>query len=318
MKKILFLLAAVSLTLTSCLKEDETYKRYQPVMPGMQIFDGAITQQRIASQPLDQMMRLAVLLAEADVQEKGIEDLPTMTVKDGEKTLIVQDQLFRRKTTISKTESGDYTLVLEPESSGYYTSVGTITIKTNGVPLLENTDSEHPWEVILPAGFIVRKSANYSPTGFQDVLLEGKALIYRLGGFYSLQIQNMKAYVKETSSVYSDWNGLFELTPPTGGESLAFSTCMNKKFKLDGVASGQTCIPFNGQTGAEMSYEVKNGIYFGPLQCVDGTEIAQLTGYNDYDASSYPASKVEMIWKLSSDERSYSRTINYNGYSVVD
>ena len=85
MKKVLFVAAvAMSLIFSGCIKEDSTYKKLQPVQPGVNIYQGAMNQNFVAMQQANIGMRLALLLGEAKKQGKvEVEDLDNLVVDKG-------------------------------------------------------------------------------------------------------------------------------------------------------------------------------------------------------------------------------------------
>ena len=74
MKKVLFVAAvAMSLVFSGCMKEDDTYKKLKPVQPGLNIYTGAMNQNIVSMQQANFGLRLAMLVAEADKQQKTID-----------------------------------------------------------------------------------------------------------------------------------------------------------------------------------------------------------------------------------------------------
>ena len=53
-----------ALALSSCVKENDSYKDLLPVQPGMNIYNCATTQNRVAMQAANAGMRVAILAAE--------------------------------------------------------------------------------------------------------------------------------------------------------------------------------------------------------------------------------------------------------------
>ena len=76
MKKVLFVAAvAMSLVFSGCMKEDDTYKKLKPVQPGLNIYTGAMNQNIVSMQQANFGLRLAMLVAEADKQQKTIDEV---------------------------------------------------------------------------------------------------------------------------------------------------------------------------------------------------------------------------------------------------
>lgn len=319
MKKLLFVLAAASLTLSSCLKEDNSYKRRLPVAPGEQIYERARIQNNIAMQPADVAMRLAILLAEAEKQKDPVSgetpELTKVVVKD----VNVYERFFGKPsiggTKIEKLENGDYKLTFDPKvMDTYYKCKGTMTISTNDTPLLSETAGK-PWSLKLDPGFQVLIYMNGGGSNSQSVDLEAMSIeLFKNGEVYTIRNRGLVASFTD-SKIKSDWSGIFELTPPTGGEGLAYSDVTDKMFTLNGSSSGDTAFTVDGSTSARMEYQVSNGLFKTYYQILGGTETCKL--YNG-DLSVFPSPDVIYEWSLSDDGKRLTRTIRYNGYEVTD
>lgn len=318
MKKLLFVLAAASLTLSSCLKEDNSYKKRLPLLPGEQIYERARIQNNIAMQPANAAMRLAILVAEAekqkDPQTGEVPELTKVTVKD----VNVYDRLFGKSgtggTLIEKQDNGDYKLKFDPQTMDtYYKCKGTMTIATNGAPLLSDVDSK--WTVTLDPGFQVLIYMTGGGASYQPVNLEAMSIeLFKSGEIYAIRNRNLVASFTD-SKIKSNWSGVFELTPPQGGEVLAYSDITNKMFTFNGSSSGETAFTVDNTTSAQMDYIVRDGLFNTYYQILGGTETCKL--YNG-DPIAFPSPDVTCEWSLSEDGRQLSRTIRYNGYEATD
>lgn len=320
MKKLLFVLAVASLTLSSCLKEDNSYKKRLPVQPGEQIYERARLQNNIAMQPADVVMRLAILLAEAEKQKDPatgeVPELTKVTVKD----VNIYNRFFGNAsaaggTVIEKLDNGDYKLTFDPRvMDTYYKCKGTMTVKTNGAPLLSDAVGKQ-WSVTLDPGFQVLIYMNGGGVSYQPVNLEAMTIeLFRNGDVYAIRNRNLVASFQD-AKIKSNWSGTFELTPPQGGIGLAFSDIVDKMFALNGSSSGDTAFTIDGTTSARMEYDVKEGLFRTYYQILGGTETCTLYGA---DISTFPSPEVKYVWSLSDDGKRLTRTIYYAGYEVTD
>ena len=311
MKKLLFLLMAATLTLSSCIKEDESYKKTIPVQPGIRIRNYVSAQNYISMQPINMAIRLAILAAEAEKQHKEGEpelDLTKVMVKN----VNIFNELFPSKTTLTKLDNGDYQLTFKVETvTAAYPCEGTMTVRRNGVPQLYDTTGEAGWTVQLGDDFSVLMSGT---NGYQRVFLSSGqfGLYYNGSGSYALDIKGVQAYY-EKSEIKSAWSGEFELTPDADGVKLAASDCMGKVFEYTGSASGPSCYTFNGKEPVSMSYDIEKLTYVQFASIRTGEETCALVG--EYDTSLFPAPNVEVEW-LYSGGRS-SQIVQYNGSTVT-
>lgn len=309
MKKLLFLLAAVSLMLTSCLKENHVDKHYQRVVPGLQIAAWGRMQNIISMQPVDAAMRLALLLAEAEKQKDPSTgewpDLKQIKV-DGKN---VFNQLFDNHTTIEKQENGDYRITFDPQVfDGYYKSKGALTVKTRDLQLSETSGGpDASWSVLLDPEF---KVLVYSSPGYETFDLSGRGITLSnyATSVYQLTFDNMAAG-SANSNLRSDWTGSFKLTAPEGGQGLAFSDCAGKLFGFDGSADGKSFVALDAVSTAGMTYEARNGRYATYVQMLDGTEASSLVG----TYPGFPSSSVTVDWTLGEGGRLLTQTVHYNG-----
>ena len=74
MNRIFATLTLAALALSSCIKENDSYKDLLPVQPGMNIYSYVTTQDRVAMQAANAGMRVAVLAAEVAKQRGNAEE----------------------------------------------------------------------------------------------------------------------------------------------------------------------------------------------------------------------------------------------------
>ncbi len=313
MKKTIFSFALLAVALFSgCVKNDNSYKELQPVLPGMYIYSNAVSQNDLALLPANAGMRFAVLLAEAEKQGKAVTE-----VTDSENHLL-QSSLFG--VSLSKIEeateengltAGDYLLTFRPEESfwGTFCLGGKLIVRTGGRSL--GADNAVSWEIVPESGFVVNV---LSQAGTQAIeFTEGTTFLSSLGdGSYEVALQNIRANFSEVSYA-SDWTGSFLLRPEA--PSLAYSDCHGKKFAVEGSFSGDTIFSFNmDNMPTRMSYSLSNGVYYSAGAAYTGRVTCRLTGYGDYPVATYPSPTVEVEWSMD-DAGRLSRVITYNGYT---
>lgn len=303
MKKTLFLLATLSLALTGCFKEDESYKKMKPVQPGLDIYNAGSTQNTFSMQPTEAALRLAMLLAEA----KDEEDFSKVIYNNKN----VKNELFGLNTKVEKQESGDYKITymsgVQLPGGGFFD--GSLLVRLNGTLQLSETTIDKRWTVILD-DFKIHVPGSY---GTQIVnVKQGTATLYNNGdGGYMLTIGSSVINIEPTT-FNSDWTGAFTLIPPD--ESLAYSLCTGKEFKASGSANGPTFYTFNGQTTVSVRYTLEEGLFQGSSQILGGTEKASLTGYGDYSPEFYPSRDVSVEWMVEGKKLIWE--ITYNGITV--
>lgn len=299
-----------ALALSSCVKENDSYKDLLPVQPGMNIYNCAATQNRVAMQAANAGMRVAILAAEvAKQQAEAGEDAAEITLEnvktsDGR----VLSLLFNSTTQIEEVADG-YELTFKKDSKmpdDFYWE-GSLLIETGGAPQLT---SGAVWSVQIQPDF---KLYEYSYNGEAQINLEGgtTSIVANQDGSCTIQFSHIALSVEESESGASDWSSTstgFVIRPADENVTLAYSSCKGKVFEVSGAASGDSF--YSNQFGTDplgLSYSVSEASYIG-LQIVNGTEEAELTSPLDYDTSSYPASDVRCIW-TNGQYRIY-----YNGY----
>lgn len=303
MKKILFLLTTLSLTLTGCFKNDGSAERLEPVRPGLDIYSASANQNTFSMQPAEAGFRLAMLLAEA----KGEEDFSKVMYENRN----VKNLLFGQETKVEKLEDGDYKITYTPgvQLPGGRFFEGSLLVHLKGTSQLSETTIDTRWTV-TPDKFKIQVPGNY---GMQIVNVQRATttLFRNEDDTYTLTVGGSVINVEPTDFA-SDWLATFVLTPPD--ESLAYSLCTKKKFKASGTASGRTFYTFNGSTTVALSYALEEGTYEGSSQILSGTERASLAGYGDYDPQFYPARDVKVVWWVEGNKLLWE--ISYNGATV--
>lgn len=315
MKKILLMAAAAATLLSSCVSNDDNgWDELQPVIPGLQIYDYASVQNRIAMQPVDMALRLAILEAEADKQEAATGTRPAL-----EQIRVGATQLFEaffgqnNGTTIEMTPEG-YKLSFDPRTiTTYYMCKGTMTVKTGGKRLSEST-SGTPWTIELAPGFQILLASS-GAQGYQTVdMTAGTFSIGRLGSLYEIRMNNV-AVSQSGKSISSDWNGSYTLTVPQDGETLAGSDVVGKTFTLDGSARGTSLFSLDNATALDLSYEVEKGVYATPYQIQGGKETCRLLNASLF-IETFPSPLVTISWQLYGNY-TLRQTIEYNGHTVT-
>lgn len=315
MNKLFATIALAALAFTSCIKEDNSWKERQPVLPGISIYETTMSQNTLAMQPANAGMRLAILLAEADKQGLDLAEADLKNVKV--ESTLVQEALFGSGTKITRQTDGNYLITYNEDSrlpGGIYMS-GSILVKTNGsVVLIEAITNA--WTVEMQDLKLYATDVN----GYRQTYLleDGQTSLRPNGdGSYSINVMGFRAQMKlvnsEVSAPYSSWSGNFTLTAEDS--SLAYSLCAGKNFKVFGSASGPTIYSTaqSGGDGVGMGYELENGIYRG-LVIVSGTQECRFTSYFEYDTTQFPASSVRYEWTFNEAANTYSYKIYYNNY----
>ena len=300
-----------ALTLSGCIKENDSYKELQQVYPGMNIYSLACTQNRIAMLPANAGMRVAILAAEvAKQQDEAAEGAGEVTVADVKyNNQSVLSALFGNNTEIEEVADG-YELTFDKSdrmSDGFYWE-GTLLIETGGAPQLTEGAV---WNITLQPGF---KLYNYSAyTGEEQVNMEGgtTSIIGNQDGSCTIRLSGIAVSVEGNKSGASSWstslNG-FVVRPSGEDVTLAYSSCKGKTFDVSGSASGPSLYANgSGTSPLSMSYSVEEGVFLG-LQIINGTEECEFTSLFDYDMSAYPDPSVRYVW-TSGQSRIY-----YNGY----
>lgn len=312
MKKILMMAAAAATLLTSCMNSDNGNSELEPVIPGLQIYDYATVQNRIAMQPVDMAMRLAVLEAEADKQEAATGTRPELEAVRVNGTRLY-DSLFgqNNETKIESVPEG-YRITFNPSViNSYYMCKGVMTVKTGGVPLSESTT---PWTVELDHDFQVLLATSGAQS-YQAVDMSADEFsIGRIGSLYQITMRGVET-AQSGKSIRSDWSGSFTLKAPEGGEKLAWSDFSGKVFTIQGSARGASLFSLDNATSLEFSYEVEEGEYVSSSQIQGGKETCRLLN-GALLTETFPSPVVTITWTLVGNYR-LQQTIVYNGLTVT-
>lgn len=301
MNKLIATIALAALAFTSCIKENDTWKEMRPVQPGIIIYNDVVSQNNIASLPAVTAMRMAMLLAESDIQ--GKDDFLEVTY---EKTSL-KNRLLGTSPKIEKLDGGDYLFTYTDgmQSPDGYIYSGKLLIQTHGKSRLAETDYSTPWSIQL-SDFKVTIGNDDRQTS----ILFNSGLIYLYGssGYYTIRLENIDANL-EGRSLHSNWNGSFNICPED--ISLAYSLCSGKDFKIDGSANGSSFLGIDDDTSADFKYEISDGIFrnFGIIR--SGTEDCTLVNYYE---TNFLDGDVKVEWTLSEDGSKQYQTIHYNGY----
>lgn len=296
-----------ALALSSCVKENDSYKDLLPVQPGMNIYNCATTQNRVAMQAANAGMRVAILAAEVAKQRAaGDEEVTVETVKSSNNVLIYKT-LFNSSTTIETVEEG-YKLTFNKNypMPDYFYLEGSLLIRTNGAS--ELTEGA-VWNVEMQDDFKLYSYSSYGGSESQVNMQGGTTTITaNAGGSCTIRIANIAASIENGKSGASNWSGSFVVRPADESVTLAYSSCKGKTFDVEGSAAGASLYAnIYGTEPLNLSYSVSEGQYVG-LQIVDGTEEAKFTSPLDYDTATYPASDVRCVWGNG------QYRIYYNGY----
>ncbi len=316
MKKTLLWLAALPLLCLSCVENDTSFKEYQRVAKGVGIYSMASSQNRMALQPVDMALRLAILDAEAEAQrnpQTGVRPALTAVTVDHENIF----QLFfgrNDRTTLETMADGQYKLTfarpMQVEES--VMCRGSIVVSTGG-KLLAETDASSPWTVTLGSDFrvLVYSGGDYDIWTEASLTARTMAIHRADAATYRITVLGAAASFEAGSVFVSDWDAHFDLTPPTGAEGLAFSKIEDRTFGFAGQASGPSAYTIDNATPVVLDYRLTDGRYYSSQQIVGGKEEASFEGTNP----NYPSNEVSIEWALSSQGRYLVQTIRYNGYT---
>ncbi|WP_308503038.1 hypothetical protein [uncultured Alistipes sp.] len=315
MNKILATLMLAALALSSCIKEDDSYKDLLPVQPGQYIYTYVTTQDRVAMQAANVGMRVAVLAAEVAKQRAdGDQDVNVSNVTYYSQKIL--GRLFNAGAKIEEVEEG-YKLTFDKnyQMPDYFYAAGSVLVRTNGSPeLLDGVT----WQVEMQPDFKLYSYSSYGGAESQVNMLGGTTtLTGNADGSYTIRISNIASSVEGNEWGASDWSSSaegFTVRPDDENVTLAYSSCTGKAFKVEGSASGTSIYGnINGTAPLRMSYNVTDGLYIG-AQIVSGTQVCKFTSPLDYDTSAYPAPDVRVVYSFDSSSRRYSYKIYYNGY----
>ena len=315
MNRIFATLTLAALALSSCIKENDSYKDLLPVQPGQYIYSYVTTQDRVAMQAANAGMRVAVLAAEVAKQrgnaEEEAEEVTVANVKYNNRSVL--SLLFNSGTKIEEVEQG-YKLTFNKSyqmPDGFYLE-GSLLVETGDKPELADGAV---WSVVMQSDFKLYSSSYSGET--QINMNGGSTRIADNGdGSYTIQISNIAAAIEGSNSGASDWSSMtgFTVRPSDDEVTLAYSSCVGKAFEVNGSASGYSIYSnMYGSSPLQMSYRVSDGLYIG-MQIVSGTQECEFSSPFDYDTSAYPAPDVRYVYSFDEASRRYSFRIYYNGY----
>ena len=315
MNRIFATLTLAALALSSCIKENDSYKDLLPVQPGQYIYSYVTTQDRVAMQAANAGMRVAVLAAEVAEQrqnaEEGAEEITVANVKYESRSVV--SLLFSSGTTIEEVEQG-YKLTFNKTyqmPDGFYLE-GSLLVETGGKSELADGAV---WNVVMQPDFRLY-SSSYSGETRIDMKGGSTTLTANADGSCTIQISNIAAAIEGSNSGASDWSSMtgFTVRPADDEVTLAYSSCVGKAFEVNGSASGYSIYSnMYGSSPLQMSYSVSDGLYIG-TQIVSGTQECEFSSPFDYDTSAYPAPDVRYVYSFDEASRRYSFKIYYNGY----
>lgn len=305
-KLILIFAAAASVTLTSCLNDDNNEpSKFEPVNAGILIYNAAGTTNQMALQNADIGIRMGMFLAEAKKQG-AIDNLGNIQV---DKIGNVKNYLFggSPRTEIKKTDNG-YDIVYS-DSRGIkddYIRKGTYRLYTNGVDQLSDASQETPWEISFEGS---NPYIQYIYDSYPIHYKGGMTKIYNTGNnIYRIDLAGIICYIQPDFK--SNWSGSFTWQP--GGENLAISANIGKTSKYAGSGHGESFYSFNTSNAASMSYTMADGRMSGYRRVAEGKETCRLNSTSDYNPLEFPSPQVTVTW--SNDGNTY--TISYNGHEV--
>lgn len=306
MKKVLFVAAvAMSLVFSGCMKEDDTYKKLKPVQPGLNIYTGAMNQNIVSMQQADFGMRLAMLVAEADKQQKTIDEVTV-----GSSSTLLKRQLMGNAKVESTTDGYKITFDSDYADIDSYVRKGVLLVDTNDAPLLSGATESKPWIVT----FEDKLTMGYSGGDMQAITLTGgSTTLYFVesASAYGIGLAAQQSYVGKTEDLTSNWNGKFTVKPEN--VNFTYTDCAGKKFMVNGTASGRTFNTYDGVSATSMSFRMTNGEYYSTSRLYGGKIEASLG--DGYNPSLYPAKDV--IVEFSVDGTRLRQTITYNGHVVT-
>lgn len=322
--KFLFLTAFAAVSLVSCLDDDDnggSVDPYANIRPGLSIYNAAVIQNSMATDPAAAAVRLAMLLDEAAAQEKAIDDL-TVVLSQVEYSL--KDLLFGSGTMIGESEEtpGDYRvqfIASSPAVLDAYRRDGAYLIHTGGVSLAAAT-ADNPWSAELASGGMYITGKQSSSSSYR--LTGGKTQLWRQdNGEYRIELEGMAVSFSLAPQFVSDWSGTFCWSPSTESDNLTFQDHSEDSFSLYGEAQGGTLYALNNLTSTRMSYLVSEStplvyqphLTLSATKPTGGVETARLTDPSDYSETDYPSPTVQAGYTVS--ERVIYTTIFYNGVS---
>ena len=298
MKKVLFVAAvAMSLVFSGCMKEDDTYKKLKPVQPGLNIYTGAMNQNIVSMQQANFGLRLAMLVAEADKQQKTIDEVTV-----GSSNTLLKRQLLGNAKV--ETTANGYKITFDADYADLDTYVrkGTLLINTNETALLKDATESKPWTVT----FEDKLTMGYSGGDMQAITLTGgltKLYFVESSGAYGIGLEAQQSYVGKTEELTSNWNGKFTVKPEN--VNFTYTDCAGKKFMLNGTATGRTFNTYDGISATTMSLRMTNGEYYSSSALYGGKIEASLG--DGYNPSLYPSKDVIVEITLEGTRRRFRK-----------
>lgn len=297
MKRIFATLMLAALALSSCVKENDSYKDWLPVQPGQYIYTYVMTQDRVAMQAADAGMRVAVMAAEVAKQRAaGDDEVTVATVKYNNQLLL--SALFNSGTKIAETADG-YMLTFSKEylmPDGFHLE-GSLLVRTGGAAELANGAE---WSVEMQSDFKLYSDSAYGSVQSQVNMYGGTTTLKdNQDGSWTIRLSGIAAEVDGNnigSSYWSTSDEGFVIRPEDEDVTLAYSSCHGETFVVNGSASGLSIYAnMSGSRPLSMSYTVTDGLFVG-LQIIGGTQECGFTSTADYDTTVYPAPDVRVEW----------------------
>lgn len=297
MKRIFATLMLAALALSSCVKENDSYKDWLPVQPGQYIYTYVMTQDRVAMQAANAGMRVAVMAAEVAKQRAAGDDEVTIgTVKYNGRPLL--SALFNSGTKIEETDDG-YMLTFSKDylmPDGFHLE-GSLLVRTGGAAELANGAE---WSVEMQPDFKLYSDSAYGSVQSQVNMYGGTTtLTDNQDGSYTIRLSGIAAEVDGSDVGSSNWSTSdegFVLRPEDEKVTLAYSSCHGETFRINGSASGLSIYANMSESRPlSMSYTVTDGLFVG-LRIIGGTQECEFTSTSDYDTAVYPAPDVRVEW----------------------
>lgn len=297
MKRIFATLMLAALALSSCVKENDSYKDWLPVQPGQYIYTYVMTQDRVAMQAANAGMRVAVMAAEVAKQRAAGEDEVTIgTVKYNNQLLL--SALFNSGTKIEETDDGYMLTFLKDYlmPDGFHLG-GSLLVRTGGAAELANGAE---WSVEMQPDFKLYSDSAYGSVQSQVNMYGGTTTLKdNQDGSYTIRLTGIAAAVDGSdvgSSYWSTSDEGFVLRPEDEKVTLAYSSCHGETFLINGSASGLSIYANMSESRPlSMSYTVTDGLFVG-MRIIGGTQECEFTSTSDYDTAVYPAPDVRVEW----------------------
>ena len=324
MRNLFYILAASALALLAgCNSSNSNYvDPYASVRPGITIYNAAATQNRVALDPAAVAVRLAMLLDEAEEQQK---DISEVSVSYKNSTYKLKNLLFGAGVNIREADDapGDY-LITYRESAlapiDCYVRSGSYRVRTGGRPLTEATEAE-PW-VAEPAEPV--RLTTYSSYSSESYLLQSGrvALWHARATSFGIRAENIKAHFAGYEQFRSDWSGDFTWSCSTHPETLSFTAHAEDTYTLWGSAEGETIYALNSANPTRMRYaaSMSTPVEYRPSQTsnylviTNGSERAELTSPLDYPAGEFPSPLVVVRRTLAN--KLITTEVLYNGVTM--